>query len=250
MQELRVKERPMSPRLLATVWAVALGVVVVAAFAVATVGAPTSHAADPFVAGGRSTGVVTTRPSDLAPALHRADEVAAALGLPGGRRVAARVADAFDHRTFDEVTTVDVLGRDVAVTRFDPDGRVAMAVALGWHASRSAVAGADIVRRAGGFARAAGLAPTGNPVVQASAGGGGWSITWPRVVNGVPVRGDGLRVLVYGDGTFHGLTRTERPLAATPRTRVARGAAVSAAWQAVRGRVGDAITGARWPAWS
>lgn len=37
-----------------------------------------------------------------------------------------------------------------------------------------------------------------------------------RLIGGVPVPGDGVRVALWADGSFHSLSRTERPLAATP----------------------------------
>src|SRR5438552_3089424 len=70
--------------------------------------------------------------------------------------------------------------------------------------------------RATTLARAAGLVPSGRPDVRRAAGAGGWSISWQRLVDGVPVRGDGLRLTLWPDGGLHGLTRTERPLAPAP----------------------------------
>ena len=72
-------------------------------------------------------------------------------------------------------------------------------------------------RRGRSLARAAGLSVDGQPSVRA-AGAGGWSIAWSRVVDGTPVRGDGIRVSIRPDGTFHGLARTERPIAAVLRS--------------------------------
>jgi hypothetical protein len=51
-------------------------------------------------------------------------------------------------------------------------------------------------------------------------GANGWFVRWGRVVGGIPVPGDGLRVQLWPDGTFHGLTASEDPLAARPTTTI------------------------------
>src|SRR6476620_9945140 len=78
-----------------------------------SIGGSSGQAADPFVAGGRSTRPLPAATDELARARARGQAVAAALGLPGvGQRV-ERLADAFDHRTYDEVTSTDATGREV-----------------------------------------------------------------------------------------------------------------------------------------
>jgi hypothetical protein len=194
-----------------------LGPVVLAILGLMVLGAGGGQASDAFVAGGRSTRSLPVTADDTAQAQVRGRDVAAALGLPGvGQRV-ERHHDAFEHRTYDEVTSVDVAGRAVAIVRLDLDGSVGLAVALGWHPSGGrALDGPAAARRAEELARAAGLSPAGRPMARPSAGAGGWSIAWPRTVDGVVVRGDGLRIALWSDGAFHGLTRTERPLASAP----------------------------------
>src|SRR6476469_6955548 len=98
-----------------------------------SIGGPAGQAADPFVAGGRSTRPVPAAADELARARARGQAVAAALGLPGVNQRVQRLDDAFDHRTYDEVTSTDAAGREVAITRLGLDGSVARAVALGWH---------------------------------------------------------------------------------------------------------------------
>ena len=44
----------------------------------------------------------------------------------------------------------------------------------------------------------------------------GWTVAWDRRVAGIPVPGDGLRIQLWPDGSVHGLTRSERTLAARP----------------------------------
>jgi hypothetical protein len=212
-----------------------------AVLALIAIGASGSQAADPFVAGGRSTRPLTLGADQSAAARARVHGIFAALGVPAGRETVERLDDRFDHRTYDEVTSFDPAGHPVAIARLDPDGTLEMAVALGWHrAGAPAVNGQGAVARAAAFARAAGLVPHGQPEVRASSGAGGWSVLWPRVVNGVRVRGDGLRVLVFADGTFHGLARTERPLAAAPARALNRADAVAAARTVVAARSGPA----------
>jgi len=201
----------------------------------------TSQAGDPFVAGEPSTRVIAAPTDQLDRAAAHARGLAAALGLPGVSRQAARVDDRFEHRTYDEVTAFDAAGRAVAITRFDLDGTVALAVTLGW---RPVIAhGIDApaaTRIAGGLVRAAGLVPSGTPVARESAGAGGWSISWARVVAGAVVRGDGIRISLWPDGSFHGLTRTERTLAAVPTMRIGRAQSVATA----RRVIDDAFRGA------
>jgi hypothetical protein len=189
-------------------------------------GAPPSQGADPFVAGGRSTRPVAVAQSQADRSVARAADLAKALGLPGVSRRAERLDDRFDHRVYDEVVSVDAAGREVSIARFDPDGRVAMAIVLGWQPGRGRAVGRDAAATRGqAIARAAGVETTGRPIVSASAGAGGWSVAWSRMADGVPVLGDGIRVSLWTDGSFHALARTERPLAAAPPHRLGVGAA-------------------------
>jgi hypothetical protein len=184
--------------------------------------APSLDAADPFVAGGLSTRAITTHEDVARLARTRGHAVVAALGIPSAREVAQRVDDVFDHRTYDEVTSFDAGGRPVAITRLGPDGSLAMTTVLDWHGAESAGRAGAIVdasaaaQQAAAAVRRLGLPIHGRPEVRASTGAGGWTIAWPRVEGGVPVRGDGLRVLLFSDGSFHGLVRTARPLAPAP----------------------------------
>jgi len=191
-----------------------------------TVGIPTSQGADPFVAGQPSTRTVEVPAAQAERVTARGRQLATALGLPGVSQRAERLQDRFEHRTYDEVTSLDAAGREVAIARFETDGTVAMAIVLGWqpgHGSRVDPASAE--RRGRAIVRAAGLVVDGPSSVHASSGSGGWSITWSRVVDGIPVRGDGVRVSLWADGTFHGLMHLERPLAAAPIRQLAVGAA-------------------------
>src|SRR4029077_16445181 len=125
----------------------------------------------------------------------RGHAVATALGIASVREVSQRLDDRFDHRTYDEVTSFDAAGRPVAITRLDLDGSVAMTTVIDWPAPRGrAVDETGATQRATAALRRLGRDVLGRPDVRASAGAGGWSVAWPRVEHGVPVRGDGVRV--------------------------------------------------------
>jgi hypothetical protein len=215
--------------------------VVLVGLGAVSLGAPASQGADPFVAGGRSTRPVDLPPSAADRATVHARHLAAALGLPGVTERVERLEDRFEHRTYDEVTSLDSAGREVAITRFETDGTVAMAVALGWHGGAgSAVDRTAVEARGLALVRAAGLGVRGRPTVTASAGSGGWSLAWPRLVDGVAVRGDGVRLALWLDGSFHGLNRIERPLASSPVHPMTPAAARSTAQTWAADRYGSA----------
>jgi hypothetical protein len=217
-----------------------------AGFGLVAVGVPASQGGDVFVAGGRSTRPVDLPPARAERAKAHGRQLAAALGMPGVSQHAERLDDRFEHRTYDEVTSLDASGHEVAVARFEPDGKVAMALVLGWHPGRGASIDRTAVEtRAAGFVRAAGLSAAGRPRVRTSAGAGGWSIDWPRVVDGSPVRGDGLHVALWADGSFHGLSRMERPLAARPARLLVAGIARTSAETWAGGRYGAAANDLR-----
>lgn len=202
------------------------------------VGATGSQAADPFVAGGLSTRPVAPPASAADRALARAAELSRAIGLPGETRRVERVDDRFDHLVYDEVVSTDRAGRDVAIARFATDGRLVMAVALGWHGSAAKSVGQDVAAtRAEAIARASGLVVRGTPAVRAVSSG--WSAQWQRVAGGVPVRGDGIRILLWPDGSFHGVAAAERPLAAAPARRIGAGRAREIASATAAGRYGS-----------
>jgi hypothetical protein len=220
--------------------------IVLAGLGVVAIGVPTSQGADPFVAGGPSTRAMDLPPSQADRARERGRRLATALGLPGVSQRVERFDDRFEHRVYDEVTSLDSTGHEVAIAQFETDGSVAMAVALGWHGGAGrAVDRVTAENRGVAVARAAGLEVNGRPTVLASAGSGGWSIGWRRVVDGVVVRGDGVRVALWPDGTFHGLTRMERPLAAPPAQPMTAAAARQLAERWTAGRYGAAASDLR-----
>jgi hypothetical protein len=139
-----------------------------------------------------------------------------ALGLTGtaGRRFAV-VDDRFHQRRVDEVTYLDQRGRAIGLVRLAPDGRLAAAVRLGY---RDAFAlgqldPATAQTRARSLANSVGLTPPAtSPNVRAMMNGALWTVSWPRIVAGVPVDGDGLTVRLWRSGDLHSVTLGERPL--------------------------------------
>jgi hypothetical protein len=187
-------------------------------------------ATDPYVAGQAATNVAAAPDGEAAVQIERAVQTGRRLGLPQpARRTVERVEDRRGQATFDEVTEIDGQGQATALLRYAPDGRLLAAVHLGWQPDRGKTlsADADAVRVALDVARGAGFEPSGR-AVPLRRGANGWSVGWDRVVDGVPVPGDGIRIQLQPDGTFHGLTRAEHPLATAPNTVLAAGVAQEA----------------------
>jgi len=209
----------------------------VAGLAVAAIGVPASQGADPFAAGQLSSRPVAIDAAASDRALNRGRDLGRALGFGGVRDTVNRLDDRFDHRVYDEIASFDVHGRQVGLTRFDTDGQLLLALRLGWTPGAGrpidAAAASD---KAAAIARAAGLAIDGKPQIQRSNGAGGWIVRWPRLIDGVPVRGDGTRVTVWADGSFHAVTRNERSLAARPATTLSAEAARTAVERIVANR--------------
>jgi hypothetical protein len=214
-----------------------LGLAVVGA---SLVSATLSSAAHPFVAGEPSTQAVTLAADASVRALARAAAVGRALGLPAGAQAVQRIDDRFEHATYDEITTSDGRGRPVSIVRLGIDGRVSLAVGLGLHAAGRATDAAGAIRSATGAALAAGIEARGTPTAARSQAAGGWRVTWPRIVDGALVRGDGVRVAIWSDGSFHSISRTEHALAARPSAVASEAQARSAAGTFAAVRFGSA----------
>jgi hypothetical protein len=190
-----------------------------AVLAVATLAArPALHAADqhPWAAGERA--IVTSAPdADLAAGIDsRAATLERVLGLNGtaGRRFAV-VEDRFQQRRVDEVTYLDQRGRPIGLLRLAPDGRLVAAVRLGYRDGFASgqLDAAAALSKARSLADSLGLTPppTG-PKVRAMMNGALWAVTWPRMVAGVAVDGDGLTVRIWRSGDLHSVTLGERSL--------------------------------------
>ncbi len=203
-----------------------LGVLAVALLLGGPSGTSSGSAADRYQAGQPAIIRSLLPPSDEQRARARALGLARALGIPLGR--AARVehiVDRFAGTAVDEVVTSDVRARRLGIVRIRPDGRLAMAVRLGWHdAGGPTIDAAHAAAAARTLAAAAGVATTGEPVVRPGTDGG-WRVAWPRLAAGIPVAGDGSEVTLFADGTLHGVATRERALATAPATVIDRAAA-------------------------
>jgi hypothetical protein len=185
----------------------------------APVGISRGDAADRFVAGGPVTDRTPVAADRAVATLGLAAAFRSRLGLPepATSRV-ERVVDRFDGTAYDEVTASNGAGQAVHVARFDVRGRLVGAVAFGWQAAGGPPLANAAAARACGDRLAADLAlePSGTPDVRQAPDGTGWIVTWPRLVDSVPVVGDGVRVDLWPDGRMHAIVRTERSLAARP----------------------------------
>lgn len=181
-------------------------------------GLPVGSAADRFVAGQLSTvrePVAAARARILREraAAHRR---AIGAGVPASVTV-EHVRDRFAGLTYDEVVDRDGRGRALVLQRFDPVGRLLAAVRFGGHNPRKVVLadGAGAQAAALRHARALGFAPAGSARVGRGAAKE-WIVEWPRVVDGIPVPGDGLVIRTWADGSLHTAVRHDRPLAGRP----------------------------------
>jgi hypothetical protein len=198
-------------------------------------------AADRYRAGEPVTARTEVPAADASAVRARGLAHARALGLPAGAAARlARVDDRFSGTVLDEVVTTDPRGRRLGIVRMDREGRLAMAVRLGWRAPASHPIGATEARtRGAAVAAAAGIAGPGDPAVVPAADGG-WRSAWQRFVDGVPVLGDGSTVTLFGDGTFHAAAHRERPLAAAPASTLTAAAAERIATKRLAGLLGAA----------
>lgn len=184
-------------------------------------------ASDPYVAGQAATRSSTLPASVAAQVMARSARTGAAIGLPAAaQRTVERLEDRRAQVTYDEVTDLDARGRPTAVLRYSPDGRLVAAVHLGWLAGRGVPlrGTTDAIRVATAVARAVGIEWSGSPTARARAANG-WTVTWTRLVDGVPVPGDGLRIQLWPDGSFHSLSTAQHALAAPPASIVGQAAA-------------------------
>lgn len=159
-------------------------------------------------------------------------EVETRLGIPApASRSVERTTDALTGLALDEVTDRDAGGTPTAISRFDPGGQLVSSVRLGFVASAGpSVSAGSAARIATGMLAGLHMAAPGNAAVTPRAAGG-WLVRWVRLVAAIPVPGDGVAVQLAGDGSFHGIVRTQHALAKMPavlidpaRVRVLTGA--------------------------
>ncbi len=177
----------------------------------------------PWRAGEPSSRSIAVPPIEATAARARAEAVLAKLGLSGRAVSATRIEDRFEHRVVDQVSFQDAIGPS-ALVEPEPGGRPHLVIALGWRGTKGrAVAREVAVRQAVAHARAVDFEVAGSPTVLETAEE--WEVVWERRVDGVPVLGDGVRVSLWKDGTFHAIVRWEHPLAPRPTTTIGADAA-------------------------
>ncbi|HET7027353.1 MAG TPA: hypothetical protein VFI28_06655 [Candidatus Limnocylindrales bacterium] len=189
----------------------------------------------------------------VARAVARADALSRAIGLPSGSHSVQRITDPSQRASFDEVTTRDDRGRPTAIMRLTTDGRLALAVALGLHESASSIDAGRATQLAEHLVSVADVPPQGSSRATKSSGAGGWIVSWPRVVDGAPVRGDGIRVGLWTDGAVHSISRSEQALAPRPaivapedRARAAAAATVSSGFGTAAGDLREVRASLAW----
>ncbi len=206
-------------------------------------GTPAGDAADRYVAGGPVEAREPVLPDRAAALLAMAAGLRARLGLaaPASSRV-EHVADRLGGAEYDEVRGLDREGRAIHLQRLDARGRLVAAVTFGWQVNggRPLAGGAAAAARARRVADDLAFAVTGAPDVVAAPDDGGWTASWPRLVDGIPVVGDGTRIELWPDGRVHAVVRTERELAARPATLLDERAARARATTTLAGLFGSA----------
>jgi hypothetical protein len=153
---------------------------------------------------------------------RRAASARDAFGFPvGANRTGKHVHDTNRPTDYDEVEEVDRTGQPLALTQFDPTGRLVAAVRF----DRPSVTSPKIDKEAATTAATRGLSASGVAVAgqyQADADAvlGGWNVHWDRSQDGIKVRGDETRVHVWPDGRIQSVAHVEHPLAAGPADRL------------------------------
>ncbi len=153
---------------------------------------------------------------------RRAASARDALGFPvGAKRTGRHVRDTYRPTEYDEVEEVDGADQPLALTQFDPDGRLVSAVRFDRSSATSSKVDRDAAANAAtkGIA-ASGLAVTGQYQAEANSVMGGWDVHWDRSKDGFQVRGDETRVHVWPDGRIQSVAHVEHELAATPGQRL------------------------------
>jgi hypothetical protein len=162
--------------------------------------------------------------------LARHGQIRDALGFPAGKnRGAWHVKDGFNHTEFDEVTEMAAGGEMLSVTQFDARG-LRLAVRLDKPAaSRAGLKQDKAVKVAEQAVRRAGLPLGPVAVAEADTVSGGLVVRWARTEDGVPVRGDEIRVALRPDGRIASLSRVDHELAASGRKAIGSARAVEIA---------------------
>jgi len=153
---------------------------------------------------------------------RRAASARDAFGFPAGpKRTGKHVHDTNRPTDYDEVEEIDSTGQPLALTQFDPTGRLVSAMRFDRPSATSAKVDKDAATKsatrglsASGVAVAGQYQADANPVL------GGWDVHWDRTQDGVKVRGDETRVHLWADGRIQSVAHVEHPLAAAPAQRL------------------------------
>lgn len=157
-------------------------------------------------------------PVDAAAARARAEAIRTRLGLPGRATATQRIEDRLENLVVDQVTFSDANGPS-AIVELEPDGRPHVIIALGWRGANAPAASRNLVlRRALAHVKAAGIEVSGLPTIIETVDG--WEVVWERQVDGIPVLGDGVRLSLWKDGSFHAIAAWEHALAPRPTTTI------------------------------
>ena len=153
---------------------------------------------------------------------RRAASARDAFGFPvGAKRTGKHVHDTYRPTDYDEVEEVDGTGQPLALTQFDPTGRLVAAVRFDRPFATSPKIDRDAATKAATTGlSASGVAVAGQYQADADPVLGGWNVHWDRSQDGFKVRGDETRVHVWPDGRIQSVARVEHPLTAAPAERL------------------------------
>ena len=172
--------------------------------------------------------------------LDRQQDVADLLGFPRGPNHKTRhVTDQNVGNDFDEVVESNNAGNALSRIRFDSHGRLSNAVRLDLDFAsppRSPKidrgAALDIVN---GLVQSLSMRAAGAALDAAADDTGGWAFEWPRLKDGVPVRGDGSQVRLLPDGRPWAVSETFHDLADGPEVVMPSARASAIVEQIMRG---------------
>lgn len=180
-------------------------------------------------------------PDDAGGRALQVGRLARQLELTGRPGPLQRYFEAVEQRVFDHL---DLLGPDdepVGSFRFDAaTGRLAGYVRTEWRADfalprvdeQAAAAAAER------FAHLSGVAlPAVAPSVAWDGGWQAWEVRWPRLADGIPVEGDGVKVAVLRGGQLKAISIRERPLRPAPLAHIGPAEARAVAERFAAGRI-------------
>jgi hypothetical protein len=174
--------------------------------------------------------------AEQARSLADADRWAKLLDLDAKATRTRRAEDVRLREVSEVVELADTTGRVKAIIRIDPaTRRVRSVTRVDWARAfdEPRVVAAAAGARARGHLRGFGItAPSTAPQVSWDPGMVAWEVTWPRVIDGIAVRGDRISVHVHRGGQLKAFRIFETPHASAPLFRVepARATAAVQRW--------------------